>query len=162
MQKLVNPYTRIKGYNCFACAPGNDHGLKMEFQESGDFVVCDWVPDDHFQGYFNILHGGVQSTLMDEIAAWVIQVKLRTAGVTYKIETQFLRPVFMNEGPIRIKANIKEQKHRFVIVEAEILNAQDKRCSQGLITYYLYAEKEASEKLSYPGYEAFYNSEKQP
>lgn len=37
MDKLKNPYLPLvdKGYNCFACSPWNEKGLKMEFWEDG-------------------------------------------------------------------------------------------------------------------------------
>lgn len=47
MKKIINPYLGIsekEGYNCFACAPNNEHGLHMEFYEDEDDVVCYWNP----------------------------------------------------------------------------------------------------------------------
>lgn len=44
MKKIRNPYIGLEeqGYNCFACCPQNPCGLKMEFHEDGDDVVCFW------------------------------------------------------------------------------------------------------------------------
>ena len=67
MEKLENPWLGLvdEGYNCFGCAPGNPCGLKMEFYEDGDDIVCYWTPGDNYQGWLKTLHGGIQATLMD-------------------------------------------------------------------------------------------------
>ena len=65
MKKIRNPYIGLEaeGYNCFACAPHNPYGLKMEFYEDGDDVVCYWTPRAEYQGWVQTLHGGIQATL---------------------------------------------------------------------------------------------------
>ena len=79
MKKIKNPYAGLEeqGYNCFACCPDNPFGLKMEFYEDGDDIVCLWDAHPNFQGWLNTLHGGIQSTLMDEIGGWLINRKLQ-------------------------------------------------------------------------------------
>lgn len=69
MKKLNNPFVDRADYYCFGCSPKNDIGLKMEFYEDGEYIKSYWKPDMRYQGYKNILHGGVQTLLMDEIAS---------------------------------------------------------------------------------------------
>ena len=69
-KKLYNAYEQHEGYNCFGCASGNEHGLRCEFYEEGEYITCHWMPRPEFQGFFHVLHGGIQATLMDEIACW--------------------------------------------------------------------------------------------
>ena len=59
MKKIRNPYIgdEADGYNCFACAPHNPSGLKMEFFDDGDDIVCFWKPTTNYQGWINTLHG---------------------------------------------------------------------------------------------------------
>ena len=82
MKKIINPWLDLvkDGYNCFGCAPTNPFGLKMEFYEDGDDIVSMWNPGDNYQGWLHTLHGGIQASIMDEIAAWVIARKLQCAG----------------------------------------------------------------------------------
>lgn len=74
MKKIKNPWLGLtdKGYNCFGCSPENPYGLKMEFYEDGDDIVSFWTPGENYQGWMNTLHGGIQATLMDESAGWLI------------------------------------------------------------------------------------------
>ena len=110
MEKIINPWEGMEGYFCFGCAPNNESGLKMEFYEDGDEIVSKWVPEARFQGWLNTLHGGIQATLLDEICAWVIARKLQTAGVTSRMETQYLKPIHTTDSHLTLKGRIKEQK----------------------------------------------------
>ena len=84
MKEIKNPFLDRKDYCCFGCSPANHIGLRMKFYEEEEFVVSEWLPRSEFEGYANVLHGGIQATLMDEIASWTIYVKAGTGGVTRK------------------------------------------------------------------------------
>ena len=91
MKKIKNPWLPLtgKGYNCFACAPCNPYGLKMEFYEDGDDIVSLWTPDDNYQGWLDTLHGGIQATLLDEIGGWIIARKFQTSGMTTNLNVKY-------------------------------------------------------------------------
>lgn len=156
IRKIKNPYTAIEGYNCFACAPHNEFGLKMEFYEEDEFVCSRWVPDQKYQGYKNILHGGIQATLMDELAAWYIQVKLKTSGVTVAMTTRFLKPVFLDKGELYLRSCLKDRKGREVHLYVELFNSEGILCSEADVTYLAYPENYARRQLAYPGAEKFF------
>lgn len=158
-RKILNPYIKFEGYNCYACAPGNEYGLKMEFLEEGDEVVSKWQPADHFQGYHHILHGGVQATLMDEIASWIIQVKLKTGGMTSALQTRFKKPVYTNKGEITVRARIGKVEKRLVHVNTFIFDHAGELCSEGVVTYFVFPEKLARRQLFYPGVDAFFDDQ---
>ena len=84
MRKISNPFEGKQGYNCFGCCKDNPIGAHMDFYEDGDDIVSFWKPDGNYQGWVNVLHGGIQATLMDEIAGWVVFRKLQLMGVTSK------------------------------------------------------------------------------
>lgn len=156
-RKIKNPYANMEGYNCFGCSPDNTFGLQMEFYEKGDEVLCDWTPADHFGGYKSVLHGGIQATLLDEIASWAIQVKLKTAGVTANIDLRYKLPVHVGKGNLLIKARIKEVVKRLAYVQTELYNHEGKLCCYGTIKYFIYPEEVAREKLYFPGFEDFFD-----
>jgi uncharacterized protein (TIGR00369 family) len=156
-RKIINPYIGSEGYHCFGCSPDNPQGLKMEFYEEGEMVVCHWIPVHHFGGYKNVLHGGIQATLLDEIAAWTVQVKLRTAGVTASIDLKYKRPVFTDKGNLLLKAFIEKVEKQIVFVKTELYDHQHKLCCEGIVKYFIYPEKIAREKLYYRDFEEFFN-----
>ena len=104
--KIINPYTKLPGYNCFGCSPDNTVGLQLQFFEEDEYLVSEWMPKQHLSGYKNVLHGGIQATLLDEIASWAVQIKLRTAGVTANLNLRYKKPVLVDEGQITLRAKI--------------------------------------------------------
>lgn len=149
MKKIINPFLHLEGYNCFGCAPENPCGVKMEFYEDGDDIVSQWQPNGDYQGWFNTLHGGVQSVLLDEICGWVVMRKLQTAGVTSKMETRYLRPVATNDGPVNLKARIKEQRRNIVLIEAELFDAHNQLCTTAVCTYFTFPQQKAREEMHF-------------
>ncbi|MFO8235163.1 MAG: PaaI family thioesterase [Bacteroidales bacterium] len=156
MKKLKNPFIELEDFNCFGCAPGNRHGLKLEFYEDGEYLITEWEPDVSFQGYGNILHGGIQTTLMDELASWVVYVKVKTGGVTASLDVKFKKSVFVNKGKVKVRAKLVSTDRKFAYIHAELMDNEDKICSEGNLKYFIFPEKVAREKLYYPGYQAFF------
>lgn len=156
MKKLRNPYMQYDGYNCFGCSSENVHGLQMEFYENDEGVISYWEPKDRFQGYHDVLHGGIQATLMDEIASWFVLVKLKTAGVTAKLEIRYKKPVYTHQGKITLTANLKEMRRRIAVVSVELYNSEEELCAEGDISYFTYTPEVAKKKLSLPDPDSFY------
>jgi len=88
MIKIKNPYESLPGYCCFGCCKGNHNGLKLDFwyDDQTNEVITKWNPMDYLQGYFNVLHGGIQATILDELGSWAVNVILKTGGVTSQIK----------------------------------------------------------------------------
>ncbi|HUV06286.1 MAG TPA: PaaI family thioesterase [Spirochaetia bacterium] len=156
MEKIRNPFTRYEGYNCFGCCPGNPHGLQMEFYEEGGQVVSLWEPRDHFQGYGTVLHGGIQATLMDEIASWAVFITYKTAGVTSRMDIRFLKPVRTNRGKIVLRASAMEKTGRLATIRVLLTDSRETLCTEADIGYTLFSPEVARKKLAYPGYESFF------
>lgn len=151
MKKIINPFINLEGYNCFGCAPNNPFGVKMEFYEDGEDIVCHWTPRSEYQGWLDTLHGGIQSVLLDEICAWVLMRKLQTAGVTSKMETRFLKPVSTNDSQITLSAHIAEQKRNIVIIDATLENSAGEICSQSRCTYFAFPQEKAKQEMFFSG-----------
>jgi len=157
MRKLTNPYSRLSEHYCFACSQMNHAGLKLDFFEDGNEIVTYWMPEKQFQGYYNILHGGIQATLMDEIASWVVQVKAKTAGVTAAMQINYRKPVNMDKGKIIVRASLKELHKKIAVVSVKLFNSEEVMCAEGTVKYFLFDKNMAKEKLFYPGSEAFFD-----
>jgi acyl-coenzyme A thioesterase PaaI-like protein len=151
MKKIINPWKGVEGYLCFACSPDNPSGLQMEFYEDGDDVVSVWKPTHHQQGWLKTLHGGIQCTLMDELAAWVILRKLQTTGVTSKIETRFIKSISTEDPQLTIRGRIKDKKRNAVFVDTEIYNAAGELCSRAELIYFIASPEQARQQFSFTG-----------
>ena len=159
MRKIKNPYITSPTYNCFACAPNNPHGLHMQFLLQDDEVVSYWEPSPHFNGYGNILHGGIQTTLMDEIAAWAVAVLVKTAGVTARIDASFKKALHSDKGALKITASLKQMKRSIAVIHTAIYNNAGELCTDADVYYYTLPEEKAKKELFYPGYENFFEAE---
>ncbi len=157
MKKILNPYTKVEGHNCFGCSPNNDQGLKMKFFEDGEYIISDWKPTGFLQGFHNILHGGIQATLMDEIGSWFVQVKMKTAGVTSSMNVRYLKPVSAVNGNIKLFASLLKKRRNLVDVYVELFDGDQKLCAQGELTYFTYSKEVAQQKLHYPDYDEFFH-----
>jgi uncharacterized protein (TIGR00369 family) len=156
MRELKNPFDKLPEYYCFGCSNKNHLGLKMTFYEDGDEIVSKWDPDAHFQGYMDIVHGGVQSTLMDEIASWVVFIKLQTGGVTSKLTTRFRKPVVMSDGQLTIRAKLVEQRRRIAEIEVKLYNGKGELCSESTAEYFVLSREKAAATMNLPAVEDFY------
>jgi acyl-coenzyme A thioesterase PaaI-like protein len=153
---LNNPFTNLDGYNCFGCSPNNPIGLHLTFTEEGDEIVSSWSPGIDYQGFFNILHGGIQATLMDEIASWTVYVKAKTAGFTSRAELKYLKNVGIDQGPITLKARLKEMRRNLADIEVSLYDKNQQLCATGSFTFFTFSREKSIAQLYYPGEAEFY------
>ena len=95
---------------CFACGPKNPFGLKLSFREQDDTYISEFTGQKQHQGYDGIMHGGIVSTLLDEIMARYIYAKGLTA-VTARLEVRYLKPTPIGV-PLLIKGRITKSRGR--------------------------------------------------
>ncbi|MFP4484989.1 MAG: PaaI family thioesterase [Spirochaetaceae bacterium] len=158
MIELRNPFNDIDGYECFGCAPHNPAGLQMQFFEDHAYVISTWEPKDHFQGYDQVLHGGIQATLMDELASWVVFVKLETAGMTRGMEVTYHKQVRTNAGAVTLRGLVESRNGRDAAIRCHLFQNQV-LSSEALCHYVVFPEHIARKRLHYPGIEAFRGSD---
>lgn len=158
-KRIYNPYTNLEGHNCFGCSSKNQFGLKMEFYEEGDYLLSEWNPANQFGGYKNVLHGGIQATLMDEIASWCIQIKLKTAGVTAGMNVRYRNPIYTDKGKLLIKSKIIKTNHNLVSLKTEIFDADQQLCCEAELKYFTFPEEVAREKFYFPNFDEFFKEQ---
>lgn len=158
MKKIYNPFVIHRGedYNCFGCSPNNKLGLQLEFWEDGDELLTYWDPKSWLVGYSSILHGGIQATLMDELAGWVVLVKCKTGGVTMEMNVKYLKPVLITKGKIEVRSRLVSLNGNIADISCELYDGERLCCATAEMKYYCYPEHVARRKLQYPGVEAFY------
>jgi acyl-coenzyme A thioesterase PaaI-like protein len=156
MRKPVNnPFVGVEGYNCFGCSPHHTAGLHMQFEVDGDDVISTWEPRQQFQGWHNVLHGGIQATLMDEIASWWVFTHLNTSGVTSKMEVKLLKTVHTNKGALTLRASLHQMRRNIAVIYVQLFDSSGVVCADSYMHYYTFPEKMARERLWYPGIENF-------
>ena len=88
---------------CFVCGRENPVGLKLHFYENhqANQVRADFVIPDAYQGYPGVAHGGIVSTVLDEVSGRAMMME--TAGeqllVTLRMTVRFRQPT-PTESPL--------------------------------------------------------------
>ena len=154
MKKVKNPYPADE-YKCFACSPSNPIGLKLKFEQDNDSLWGIWDPGENYQGYHNVVHGGIIATLLDEVGAWYVSVKMGTAGVTKNLDIEYLKPLYINRGPVKISAKLKSREDNLANLHCELFDSTGQLCSSSESVFFLYPEEIAKRRFLYPGMEAF-------
>lgn len=136
------------GQPCFGCAPDHPIGFRLAFEEDGDDVVTHFMPEQRYQGPPGILHGGLTTTLADEIGAWVIIAKLGKFGFTAKLEAKLHKPVRIG-AEVEGRGRIVADKKRIVDVAVELAQDGDK-CMSADFRFVILDEKGAERMLGRP------------
>lgn len=108
---------------CFGCGGQNPIGLHLHFRTTKDGVTASFTPSPEHQGFADIVHGGIISTVLDEAMAWASAA----AGlwtVTGEMRVRFRRPLPVG-APTRVTARVIEIRGRLVKTTAELVLAAD-------------------------------------
>lgn len=95
-KEIINLYP---GRDCLFCGEENPIGLKLKFyldEETGE-VSTEYLPSRLFVGLGNVLHGGIQAGLFDEIMGWTAHNLTGEMGVTSELRVKFLKPVYLGK-----------------------------------------------------------------
>ncbi len=115
---------------CFGCGAQNPHGLKMKFATDGERVYSFLQVPLTLTGWDKTVHGGVLSTILDEIMGWSVIYLLRKIGMTKSITVEFKKAVSAGE-PLTIVGCIREkQSERSALMAGVIFNADEALCAE--------------------------------
>ena len=92
----VTPLQVRVDHGCFGCGAANPHGLRLSFTQDADGVRANFTPREVHQGYEQVVHGGILSTLLDEAMAWAVAAAGIWA-VTGEMQVRFRRPLHVGE-----------------------------------------------------------------
>lgn len=158
IKKILNPYLTSgrKDYNCFGCSPNNDKGLQLKFELHDEEVVAVWSPGKWAEGYRNVLHGGIQAALLDEVCSWVVQSLCKTVGVTTSMEISYRKAVLISDGDITLRGRLTEQNSRMAFVEGKLFSGDGTISAIAKCKFFLFPPEKAKSDFDYPGGEAFF------
>jgi uncharacterized protein (TIGR00369 family) len=147
-KEIPNPYPEQE---CFFCGEKNPIGLKLRFyldEETGE-VTTEYVASRLFIGLGNILHGGIQSGLFDEIMGWTAHTLTGQMGVTSELTIQFLKPAYLGKK-LMVSCRIISQQGAQVNLGAQIETAEGTVCTRATGTYYLLPQEKFDQLIYGP------------
>jgi len=115
--------------NCFVCGDKNESGLKVDFFYDRGMAKAEFIPDERFQGYKEVLHGGIISSLLDEVMIKAVIAK-DLLVVTAEIEVKFLKPVRIGERLV-LEGKVIEEKGKIFEAEGKAVNSKEEIVATG-------------------------------
>ena len=106
---------------CFVCGIKNPFGLqvKPQISDGGETVTIECTPPSHLQGWADVLHGGIISTLLDEAITHVGIATFGKPAVTAQLDVRFRNP-----SPTGVKLTVSAKRtkasRRLVLAEATV------------------------------------------
>ncbi len=89
MSKLYLPTSP----GCFGCGQDNNSGIQMKMYIEDEKSKVDLVSDERFRGYEDRIHGGIVSSVLDEVMAWAPTYAKKRMCVSAEITIRFLLPL---------------------------------------------------------------------
>jgi len=110
----------VEDGHCFVCGTLNPLGFKAVFQvdkEKGRATSRLVIPDG-FQGWQNVVHGGIIATLLDEVAIYACR-NIADQVVTAELNVRFRKPVTVG-SEVTLMGEVVEQRKRVFTVRAQL------------------------------------------
>jgi len=138
------PISKLPGHHCFACGTDNPIGLNMQFYSVGDMVCSDITLKKDHEGWENMAHGGITSTLLDEVMSWTVLYFKRTFLVTRKMNIKYIKPVPLH-APLIVRGKILDDTCAPKIeIRGEIVDAEQKLLVRSTGEFVMLAENQLS------------------
>jgi len=136
----------LENHNCFACSPVNPSGLRMKFYTNQE-TVNSWLKvPPHLCGYSTLVHGGIISTILDEIMSRTAVYQLKVFIMTKSITIDFIKPVYVEkeivaEGKVLEKVNRTKAR-----IEGFLYNDQGDLCAKSTGLFALFTPEVIKKK----------------
>lgn len=128
---------------CFGCSPANPSGLQMKFYANQHSVYSKVTIPDHLCGWSNIAHGGVLTTILDEIMSWAALHFLKRITMTKSMNIEFIKPVYIH-NPLKAEGKVLEKTgNHEAVMEGILYNDQGVACAKSTAKFAVFSPKVA-------------------
>jgi uncharacterized protein (TIGR00369 family) len=109
--------------HCFCCGADNEHGLHLAvaYPEKG-LAEAALLIDARYAGWKGITHGGLLSTVLDELMAHAC-TSTGVKAVTAELTTRFLKAVPVGSR-VRITGAVTGERGRVIITEGKLFDEE--------------------------------------
>ena len=128
--------------HCFVCGEKNDRGMHLRFtwDESARVAQSEVVFAKHLQGWNNVVHGGLISTVLDEVV-------VKAAGhegyrcVTAQLTIKFKKPAIIGET-YRLEGRVLAVNRKIVDAEGSLKDGDGATIAQASAKLFMVAPPE--------------------
>lgn len=121
---------------CFGCGIHNPEGLQIKSHWEGAESVCHWEPELKYQGWKNLLNGGIIATLIDcHCMGTAMADAYRSEGrpldsqpvyryATGTLKVKYLKPT-RSDLPLEVRAKVVEVKNKKTVLACTVRSGSD-------------------------------------
>ncbi len=124
---------------CFVCGEENPRGMHLSFERREGRVYSRFSLSKFYQGYDNVIHGGIISLILDESMAYLQGVEERF--LTGKITVKFHSPLYVGEE-VEVEAWIEEERKRFKITKAVMRKVGGEKVAEAEALMFVFRESQ--------------------
>lgn len=144
--EATQPYrelpNRFEG-NCFGCSPNNPAGLQMKFWWNGNEIRSRLIVPEHLSGWNRLIHGGVLSTVLDEVMSWAAIYTTKQMVMTRNMTIEFIKPIQIGDE-ITAQGRVCEIKGRHELeVEGTVSDRDQQLCARSIGNFATFTQKVA-------------------
>lgn len=114
--------TAYETNHCFGCGRDNPIGLKLDMKLDGDRCVAYFTPKAEHESYGDRMHGGLTSTLLDEVMGDYVFRKAGKPAYTARLEIRFRSAIRMGET-VKVEGWPEVHRGRLFIMKGKITHA---------------------------------------
>jgi uncharacterized protein (TIGR00369 family) len=110
-------------HHCFVCGESNAVGLKLRFTTDGRVVQTRFRLRAAHIGFRGVVHGGILTTVLDEIMVWACAVPTRQFAFCAELTVRFLNPVRPDDEIIATGELLTNRKNRIFEAKGVLANS---------------------------------------
>lgn len=114
--------TAYETNHCFGCGRDNPIGLKLDMKLDGDRCVAYFTPKAEHESYGDRMHGGLTSTLLDEVMGDYVFHKAGKPAYTARLEIRFRSAIRIGET-VKVEGWPEVHRGRLFIMKGKITHA---------------------------------------
>jgi len=128
-----------RSHRCFGCSPLNPSGLQMTFYTNEKAVYSKVTVPEHLCGWSHLVHGGVLSTILDEIMSWAALYLLKRVPMTKSMSVDFIKPVYVGSA-LQVRGTVLDKiSEREALMDGRIFNEDDVCCAKATGTFAVFS-----------------------
>ena len=128
-----------RNHQCFGCSPVNPSGLQMKFYTHESSVFSRLSVPGHLCGWNQLVHGGVLTTILDEVMSWAAIYLLKRITMTRSMTVEFLKPVYINTA-LKAEGRVLEVKGKHdAIMEGVLYNSEEELCARSRANFAIFS-----------------------
>jgi uncharacterized protein (TIGR00369 family) len=111
----------------------------MKFFTDEKSIISWIIVPSHLCGWNNLVHGGVISTLLDEIMGWTGIYLLKKVTLTKSMTVDFIKALYVDHELMVEGKVVDSDNKREATIESFIYNKEGELCAKSIGTYRLFS-----------------------